>query len=70
MTKTDGDGRPLPKNEKNFLEVFGIPPSLGVVRDRTVADADSECHQGIDYELIASLDRIKYREGARTKISL
>ncbi|MEE2788656.1 MAG: hypothetical protein VX589_15035 [Myxococcota bacterium] len=65
--KTDGDGRALPKNEKNFLEVFGVPPSIGVIRDRTIGDADSECHQSIDYDLISSVDQIVYRTGKKRR---
>ena len=34
-----GDGNPLPKNERKYLEVFGIPPSIGVIRRRFVDEA-------------------------------
>ncbi len=61
--KTDGDGRPLPKNELNFLEVFGIPPSMGVIRKRFVTDADKECHAEIDYDAIAAVESIPWRGG-------
>ncbi len=59
--KLDEDGRALPASERNYLEVFGIPPSLSVLRKRTLEDADAECHKEIDYSLIASLDRMTYR---------
>ncbi|MGK0359181.1 MAG: hypothetical protein ACI9U2_001482 [Bradymonadia bacterium] len=59
--KMDGDARKLPKGEKNFLEVFGIPPSLGVILRRYDTDADAACHAQIDYDFMATQERIKYR---------
>lgn len=59
--KMDGDGRKLPKNEKNFLEVFGIPPSLGVIYQRYETDRAAACHKAIDYAFMATQDRVKYR---------
>lgn len=59
--KMDGDGRKLPKGEKNFLEVFGIPPSLGVLHARYATDREATCHQEIDYAFMATQNRIKYR---------
>lgn len=61
--KTDGDGRPLPDNELNFLEVFGIPPSMGVVRERFITDAAAECHAEIDYEAMAKVESIPFLRG-------
>lgn len=63
----DEDGRPLDDDEKNYLEVFGIPPSMGVMRDRFVTDADAACHEKIDYDLIASLDEMTYRSDRSQK---
>ena len=65
--ETDGDGRPLPKDEKNYLEVFGIPPSMGVIRDRFVGDAASQCLAGIDFKLIGSLEKLTYRNRAKER---
>ncbi len=65
--RLNDEGRPLKKGEKNYLEVFGIPPSIGVLRDRFVGDADAECHQAIDYRLIASLDEMTYRSDRRER---
>lgn len=59
--QTDEDGRPLKGDEKNYLEVFGIPPSIGIIRDRFVTDADAKCHTAIDYRLMATLDEMTYR---------
>ena len=37
--KTDGDGQPLSPGEQNYLELYGIPPTLSVLRERFLADA-------------------------------
>ncbi len=65
--ETDGDGVALPAHEDNFLEVFGIPPSMGVIRERVVTDATRKCHEKIDYPLIAKLDAITYRSNKRER---
>lgn len=65
--KTDGDGRALPKGEKNYLEVFGIPPSLSVLRSRFLEDEAKTCFAGIDFDLVASLDRLIYRSKRRQR---
>lgn len=65
--ESDGDGNALPKNERNYLEVFGIPPSIGVIRKRFVDDAASECLQGIDYAAIAAIDGMTYRSNAKQR---
>jgi len=64
---TDGDGRPLPDDERNYLEVFGVPPSTGVLRDRFVQDADSACLKEIDYKKIGSLDALTYRNDRKDR---
>ncbi|MCB9526997.1 MAG: hypothetical protein H6703_03605 [Myxococcales bacterium] len=61
--QTDGDGRALPDNELNFLEVFGIPPSMGVIRKRFIEDADKACHAAIDYPAIAAVESIPWEGG-------
>jgi hypothetical protein len=40
---TDGDGQPLRPGEKNHLELYGIPPTLGVLRERFLADGKRSC---------------------------
>ena len=42
--RTDGDGQPLRPGEKNYLELYGIPPSLSVLRARFLADGASPLH--------------------------
>lgn len=41
--QTDGDGEPLPPGAKNYLELYGIPPSLSVLRQRFLGDAQRDC---------------------------
>ena len=66
--ETDGDGMPLrDKDERNFLEVFGIPPSMSVLRDRFVSDAEKACLKEIDYALIGQMDGLVYRNDRRTR---
>ncbi|MGB0645837.1 MAG: L,D-transpeptidase family protein [Bradymonadia bacterium] len=54
----DADGSPLRSEELNFLEVFGVPPSLGVVVERVLADEKKECLGEIDYDLIGQFEFI------------
>lgn len=60
--RTDGDGRELPTGAENFLELFGLPPSLGVVRARLLRDEEKACHREIDYALLGSVERIPLRK--------
>ena len=46
--RTDGDGQPLRPGEKNFLELYGIPPSLSVLHARFLADGDRPCLARVD----------------------
>jgi hypothetical protein len=41
--RTDGDGRALEPGEKNLLELYGIPPSLSVLRTRFLEDEGRDC---------------------------
>ncbi len=66
--ETDGDGLPLRNDdEKNFLEVFGIPPSMGIIRDRFVTDAEKACLKEIDYALIGRMEGLTYRNDRKTR---
>ena len=40
----------------NFLEVFGIPPTLSVLARRIAEDGAKTCYQGIDAEALSGLD--------------
>jgi hypothetical protein len=41
--KLDGDGQPLEAGAKNYLELYGIFPSLSVIRDRFLLDETRTC---------------------------
>jgi hypothetical protein len=52
----DGDGEPLPPNSKNYLEVYGIFPSLSVIRERFLLDETRTCSEAED---VAALQAVK-----------
>ncbi len=54
--RSDGDGQPLSPGDKNFLELYGIPPSLSVLRERFVTDAARTCEQGADIGKLLAVD--------------
>jgi hypothetical protein len=56
--ETDPDGRKLPDDEKNYLEVFGIPPNMSVLRKRFVEDETKACLKDIDYDAIGAVESI------------
>ncbi len=64
---TDGDGRPLEDNEDNYLEVFGIPPSLSVIQKRFLGDKAKTCYDDIDFDLIGRVSSMTYKDKARNK---
>lgn len=49
--RSDNWGKPLKKGERNYLELYGIPPSLSVVRKRFLEDEKKQCFQKIDYSV-------------------
>jgi hypothetical protein len=52
----DSDGEALPPGEKNYLELYGIFPSLSVLRARFVQDAAHPCQ---DPESVSVLDAVE-----------
>ncbi|MCP4677521.1 MAG: hypothetical protein GY854_18810 [Deltaproteobacteria bacterium] len=64
--KTDAGAKPDAGEEEkfagglgdaeNFLEVFGIPPTLSVLRKRALQEMDRPCFAEIDYEAIKRFD--------------
>jgi hypothetical protein len=46
--RIDVDGVALSKWERNYLEVYGIPPSLGVLRKRFLDDEQRQCYRELD----------------------
>lgn len=55
----DGDGEPLPPGERNYLELYGIPPSLSVLRRRFVEDADRRCEGRVNAAKLLAVDGIE-----------
>jgi hypothetical protein len=56
----DEDGEPLPAGEKNYLELYGIPPSFGVLHARFLADEQQTCHATISQEILEEVETIAY----------
>lgn len=52
----DEDGEPLEEGDKNYLELYGIFPSLSVLRERFLEDAKHSC---LDEESIAVLEAVE-----------
>ena len=63
----DEDGEPLPAGEKNYLELYGIPPSLSVIRARFLADEHQACHADIDLEKLEMVETVSYVAPKRMK---
>lgn len=47
--KTDEDGNPLKEGEHNYLELYGIMPTLGVLQTRFARSTTHPCSAQIDY---------------------
>ena len=56
----DEDGEQLPAGEKNYLELYGVPPSLGVLRARFLANEQQTCHATISQEKLEEVETITY----------
>jgi hypothetical protein len=57
--RSDGDGQALPPGERNYLELYGIPPSLSVLRARFLADAARTCEASVDNARLLAVDSIE-----------
>ena len=60
----DGDGQPLQPGEHNYLELYGVPPTLRVLHERFLEDAAAadRC-KDVDNEILKSVIYIPFREG-------
>jgi len=58
--RLDEDGEPLPPGEKNYLELYGIPPSLSVLRARFLQDAEHPCHDQESVEALEAVETVSY----------
>ncbi len=56
--RTDADGQPLRPGQKNYLELYGIPPSVSVLHARAVAEADLPCLAAIDRDKLTAVDQV------------
>jgi hypothetical protein len=56
----DEDGEPLPPGAKNYLELYGIPPSMGVLRARFVEDEQHPCHDQESADAIDAVETVTY----------
>jgi hypothetical protein len=58
--KLDEDGEPLPAGEKNYLELYGIFPSLSVLRERFVNDEQHPCHDQESADALEAVETVSY----------
>ena len=56
---TDGDGEPLPPGERNYLELYGVPPSFSVLRKRFIEDGVRTCEGTVDTAKLLAVDSIE-----------
>ena len=56
---SDGDGEPLPPGERNYLELYGVPPSLSVLRKRFLEDGARTCESTVDTAKLLGVDSIE-----------
>ena len=56
----DNDGVPLEPGRKNYLELYGIFPSLSVLRARFVTDAGRVCHDQESADVISAVETVSY----------
>jgi len=61
----DGDGQPLAADDHNYLELYGIPPTLRVLRARFLEDAAAGTDRcgAVSFEVLKSVVYIPFREG-------
>jgi hypothetical protein len=63
----DNEGQPISDEEYNFLEVFGIPPSMSVLWKRIDREINEPCYRDIDYDKIRAAKSIRFGNRARQK---
>lgn len=56
----DNDGEPLEPDEKNYLELYGVFPSLSVLRERFVQDEAHPCHDQDSVEHLEAVETVSY----------
>jgi hypothetical protein len=58
--RLDNDGEALPPDEKNYLELYGIFPSLSVLRARFMQDAAHPCHDQESASVLEAVETVTY----------
>jgi hypothetical protein len=56
----DEDGEALEPGTKNYLELYGIPPSMSVLRARFVQDEQHPCHSQESADAIDAVETVTY----------
>jgi hypothetical protein len=56
----DGDGLALEPGTKNYLELYGIFPSLSVLRARFLGSIDNKCHDAGSVEVLSAVETVSY----------
>jgi hypothetical protein len=56
----DNDGEPLEPGEKNYLELYGVFPSLSVLRERFMQDEAHPCHDQDSVEHLEAVETVSY----------
>jgi hypothetical protein len=56
----DEDGEPLEPGVKNYLELYGIPPSLSVLRARFIESEQHPCHDQESVEALEAVETVTY----------
>ncbi len=62
---TDEAGRPLPRGEHNYVELFGIPPSLSVLRRRFLDDDGKSCYSRLRGQVLRGYRGVVKYEGGK-----
>ncbi|MFL5306513.1 MAG: hypothetical protein ACJ8F1_14950 [Polyangia bacterium] len=63
----DEDGEPLPPGAKNYLELYGIFPSISVLRERFVNDEAHPCHDQESADALDAVETVTYVPPAEIK---
>lgn len=58
--RLDSDGEPLEPGEKNYLELYGVFPSLSVLRARFLQDAAHPCHDQESAAVLEAVETVTY----------
>jgi hypothetical protein len=56
----DEDGEPLEPGAKNYLELYGIPPAVSVLRARFIQDEEHPCHDQESADAIDAVETVTY----------